>query len=93
MVNFLKNTLVFSKIQEKMNFMNIFRPFQNRMGQPGSVNTILHEVIIPHVDNLPFSGIEVCQEAIMASYHGQQQLDDQEVIPIPPMAVYHGQQQ
>ena len=59
------------------------------MGQPGSVNTILHEVIIPHVDNLPFSGIEVCQEAIMASYHGQQQLHDQEVISIPLAANLH----
>jgi hypothetical protein len=70
--------------------MNIFRPFKNRMGQPGSVNTILNEVIIQDVDNLPFTGIEICQEAIMASYCGSEQLpDDQEVIPVPPPAKLH----
>ena len=84
MVSSLKNILAFSKIQEKMRFMNMFRPFQHKISQPGSVDTALHEVMKLAVNNLPLGDIEVGQEAIMVGYDGHQNLDDQDVIPIPP---------
>ena len=84
MVSSLKNILAFSKVQEKMKFVNMFRPFQHKKSQPGNVDTALNEVMKLAVINLPPGDVEIGQEAIMVGYDGHQNLDDQDVIPIPP---------